>query len=134
MMRLYRGTKSDTSFNMEHTVFNPENKEILTFGECLQPAMQITEQEDATQYLEKYVAYIQKKLDEEPRDDDMTAEAIAKANLGYFAGYYDNEVRARVEKLFLCSHPIFGKIEETGPITPEAAFTAGMNYAKKQES
>lgn len=119
---------------MKHTVFNPENKEILTSGECLNPAMQITDQEDATQYLEKYIAYIQKALDKEPRSDDMTAEAIAKANIGYFAGYYSNEVRARVEKLFLCSHPIFGKIEETGPISAETAFEAGVNYALKNKN
>ena len=60
------------------------------------------------------------------------AEKICKSNLGYYAGYYDNETRARVEKLFLCEHPIFGSIKENGAPTPEEAFNAGKNYAKKK--
>jgi hypothetical protein len=89
------------------TIFNPENKDILTYGECLSPAMNITDEEDAKQYLIEYIKYIQIHLDKEPREDDKTAEEIAKINLGYFAGYYDNSTRQRVEKLFCCSHPIY---------------------------
>jgi aromatic ring hydroxylase len=110
------------------TKFNPEGKETLTYGECLGPAMEITDPEDAQQYLEEYVKYTQKFLDKEPRDDDMTAEQICKTNLGYFAGYYDSETRVRVEKLFTCSHPIFGSIEKNGQPTAEEAF----NLGKKQ--
>jgi hypothetical protein len=32
------------------TKFNPENKEALTYGECLDPAMKITDEADAKQY------------------------------------------------------------------------------------
>ena len=106
--------------------FNPENKKGLTYGECLRPAMEITDKTEAKQYLADYVAFIQKTLDKEPRDDNMTAEQIAKANLGYFAGYYDDETRKRVESLFCCSHPIFGNIAKTGPISPKEAFEKGL--------
>ena len=75
------------------TKFNPENKETMTYGECLGPAMEITDPEDAQQYLTEYVNHIQKYLDAEPRDDDMTAEQIAKTNLGYYAGYGSSETR-----------------------------------------
>jgi len=108
--------------------FNPEKKDTLTYGECLDPAMKIIEQEDADQYLKGYIAFVQKELDKNPRADGMTAEQIAKSNLGYFAGYYDDETRLRVEKFFMCFHPIFGKAESGVP-TSEEAFEAGRRMA-----
>ena len=113
------------------TKFNSENKEILTYGDCLEPAMKITDKEDAEQYFESYVEYIQRFLDKNPREDNKTAEDIAKNNLGYFAGYYSNETRERVERLFLCEHPVFGSIKERGIPTTEEAFKMGMDYTKK---
>lgn len=92
------------------TKFNPEGKRTLTYGECLKPAMEITEEADAAQYLEAYCAYIQTDISKKgTRPDRMTAQQIAKNNLGYFAGYYDRETRERVERLFNCQHPVFGK-------------------------
>lgn len=99
------------------TKFNPTGKTALTYGECLGPAMKITDQADADQYFHDYAAFIQRHLKVEPRRDDMTAEQIAKTNLGYYAGYYDSETRERVERLFTCSHPIFGKITNGVPTT-----------------
>lgn len=113
------------------TTFNPENKEILTAGESLGRAMNITDPEDAQQYLKAYVAFMQKYLDKEPDPKGKTAEQIAKSNLGYYAGYYDNETRKRVEKLFCCSHPVFGSIESNGIPTAEEAFIKGVALGKK---
>lgn len=92
------------------TKFNPENKQKLSARESLGPAMQITDKDDADQYLKSYINYLQGFLDKTPRDDGMTAEQIAKKNIGYFAGYYDEKTRIRVESLFDCEHPIFGKV------------------------
>ena len=64
------------------TPFNPEGKDAPTYGDCLRPAMEITEQADADQYMAAYVSHIQRHLDAQPREDDMTAEQIAKVNLG----------------------------------------------------
>ena len=111
------------------TPFNPEQKDELTYQDCLGPAMEITEQDDADQYLAAYVAYIQKCLDEEPRLDDMTAEQIATNNLGYYAGYYSSDVRERVERLFRCAHPVFGSIKQNSAPTPEQALEAGKAAA-----
>jgi len=108
------------------TQFNPDNKDVLTYGECLNPAMKITDQDDADQYFTNYARYIQRALKKEPRDDDMTAEGIARINLGYYAGYYDEETMERVNRLFKTQHPIFGK---TVPTATEA-LQAGMNRAK----
>ena len=105
------------------TKFNPENKEVLTYGECLFPAMEITDLEDAQQYLQNYVEYIQKAINKEPREDNKSALEIAKINLGYFAGYYNSEIQQRVNKLFCTTHPIFGS---TCP-TSEEAFNMGKN-------
>lgn len=116
------------------TKFNPEGKEKLTFGETLSPAMEITDSDDAKQYFNDYVMFIQKTLDKEPREDNITAEEIAKTNLGYFAGYYSSETRERVERLFNCIHPIFGSIEKNGQPTPEEALEMGEITAKKRQN
>lgn len=112
------------------TTFNPDKKEILTIRECLAPAMAITEQADADQYLADYVAYIKNGLEEEREDDGLTAEEIANINIGYYTGYYDNETRARVERLFRCAHPIFGSVAKNGSPTAEQALAAGAQAAR----
>lgn len=109
------------------TPFNPGNKDVLTYGECLKPAMKIKEQDDADQYFAQYATYIQRSLKKEPRKDGMTAEEIAKINIGYFAGYYDSETMRRVNELFKTRHPVFGKIV---PMATEA-LQAGMTLAKQ---
>jgi hypothetical protein len=38
-----------------------------------------------------------------------------------------------VERLFRCSHPIFGSIAENGEPSPEAAFNAGVDFAEKMK-
>lgn len=111
------------------TPFNPKDKKQMTYEECLGPAMLITDQEDADQYLEAYLKSIQEHLDETKSED--SAERIAKSNLGYWAGYHSHEVRERVEKLFKCSHPVFGSIKDNGAPTPQQAFDAGKKLGKK---
>jgi hypothetical protein len=105
--------------------FNPENKDTLTYGEALKPAMEIRDKEEEQQYLCDYAAYIQKFLDEEPDPKGKTATQIAKINIGYFAGYYGSETSARIHELFETVHPIFGKSQPT----PEEAIKAGMEMA-----
>lgn len=106
------------------TIFNPEGKDELTYGECLDPAMKITDQYDANQYLNDYVRFIEKNMDS---SSNMTSIQIAKSNLGYYAGYHNDDTRLRVETLFMCKHPIFGSIAENGSPTPEEAFNLGKN-------
>lgn len=107
------------------TKFNPNNKDTLTYGDCLGPAMEITELEDAIQYKKDYVAFIQKELDKKPNENGLSAEEIANSNLGYYAGYYSDKVRERVELLFNCSHPVFGSIKTNGKPTGKEAFECG---------
>ena len=116
------------------TKFNTGN---CTYGDILGPAMKITDPDDAKQYLESYIEYLIPYVienNENVTDEFIYTESvnIAKRNLGYYAGYYDNETRKRVEKLFECSHPIFGSIEINGEISPESAFELGKKVAIKR--
>ena len=97
----------------------------MTIGEAYGPAMEITTEEEAAKYFELLVERCMRfgKSREQ-------AEEIQKANLGYYAGYYSNEIRARVEQLFNCAHPIFGPIAQGKP-TPEEAFRMGQECAEK---
>ena len=84
---------------IQSNIFNPKNKKNLTYGESLSSAMRITDQEIADEYLKDYVKYIMKNMDEPNYEEALN---IAKSNIGYFAGYYDNKTRERVEDLFKC--------------------------------
>lgn len=111
------------------TVFNSENKEFLSYGECSEPAMGIIDSDDAAQYKAAYIIYMGKI-----HTDGITAEEIVNDNLGYFAGYYSDEVRERVERLFNCVHLIFGSIKENGRPTAAEAFHMGMTEGIKYKS
>lgn len=99
----------------------------LTIGEKYVPAMSITDQAKADEYFAACVEH-NMALGE---NDQVKAEQIERANLGYFAGYYDQETRARVERLFKCAHPVFGSIAENGPPTQEQAFKAGVDMGMR---
>lgn len=79
----------------------PEN---ATIGDLYRPAMRITKQNEASEYLEMLVCR-RMQLSGKTREDAMRCE---KSNLGYFAGYYDAETMARVNQLFETEHPVFG--------------------------
>ena len=93
----------------------------LTIGEVYEPAMEISDQEEADAYFLILEADLRRhgKTTNQARD-------IARQNLGYFAGYYDSATRKRVERLFKCAHPVFGSIAACGQPTADAALLAGM--------
>ena len=85
-------------------------------------AMHISSEEEANYCLAKLV-----QLSIQEGRDKNEALQTHKENLAYFAGYYSNETRERVERLFKAEHPIFGKISEKGPPTVKEALLAGFN-------
>lgn len=87
--------------------------------------MEITDQAKADEYFEALVRRHMKYFGQSREE----AERVNRINLGYYAGYYDDGTRTRVERLFRCSHPIFGAIARNGPPTPEEAFAAGRKAA-----
>jgi hypothetical protein len=97
-----------------------------TTGDLYHPAMKITDQKEADEYFEKLVQWSMEHWGKTRKE----AEKIQRENLGYFAGYFDDKVRARVERLFRCKHPVFGAIAEKGAPTADEAFLAGSRAGK----
>lgn len=95
-----------------------------TIGDLYHPAMVITDQAEAHEYLEALVQHCM-RLSGVSREE---AERIQRANLGYFSGYYDYETMLRVEELYGAVHPVFGSVQ-AGPPSLEEAFEAGRNLA-----
>jgi hypothetical protein len=100
------------------------NKNI-TIGDKYDPAMKIMTQEEADFYFEECVQHTMNHFGVSREK----AEEIERINLGYYAGYYSQETRARVEKLFRCEHPFFGSIEKNGPPSTGDALWAGVRLA-----
>jgi hypothetical protein len=90
----------------------------------LSRAMEITTQEEANTLFEELVV---ETMAEHPERE--AAESVVRAALGYFAGYYDHETRARVEHLFQCEHPILGAVKNGVPL-PEEIFRLGMKMGE----
>jgi len=96
----------------------------VTLGGKYSPAMEIRSKAEANAYFEKCVRHTMsfgKSRDE--------AELIERDNLGYYAGYYDHDTRIRVETLFQCQHPIFGRASDGEP-SAEDAFQMGMKLGE----
>jgi hypothetical protein len=100
-------------------------KREMTYGELLHPAMEITDQKEADEYFEALVMHNVEMFGQTVEE----ATSIMKQNLGYFAGYYDNETMKRVNKLFHTKHPIFG---EAITYSSEELFEMGKNLAKEK--
>lgn len=92
----------------------------VTIGDKYAPAMEINDPDAAARYFEACVEHCMRF-----GNDREQAESIERSNLGYYAGYYDTETRERVERLFNCSHPIFGSVAQYGSPGPETAFEIG---------
>lgn len=101
---------------------------MKTFAELYDPAMEIQTQSEADVYFRQLVIYYTTL-----GKSQTESEAIARTNLGYWAGYYNEETRERVERLFNCEHPVFGKFIEKGSPTPEEAFKMGMEWWEKHK-
>lgn len=100
-------------------------KREITIGEKYGPAMKITDQAEADKYFEECVQHMMSF-----GKSRAEAESIERKNLGYYAGYYDRETRERVEQLFSCVHPIFGKATD-GVLTAGEALAAGAAFAAR---
>lgn len=101
-----------------------EMKKGITIGEKYNPAMKITDQAEADAYFGACVRHTM--LFDKTREE---AEKVERINLGYWAGYYSHEIRLRVERLFNCTHPLFGPAKDGEP-TPEEGIKMGQDFAE----
>jgi len=101
----------------------------ITMDGKYRPAMKITEEAAADEYFEACVNHCI-RMSGVTR---LQAEVIEKTNLAYFAGYFDEETRRRVERLFNCVHPFFGSIKEQGAPEPDVAFNMGIAIGEAQQ-
>ena len=74
------------------------------------PAMQIRDQAEADAYFEFLVEHNMAWSNVGKVHTRAEAEAIERQNLGYFAGYFDDTTRERVERLFRCKRPLLGTV------------------------
>lgn len=98
-------------------IYKGEN--LDTMGKLFEKAQSIPDSE-AQEFLTCYVSYIVNSRNMSIEE----ATQIAKSNLGYYAGYYSNDVRKKIEAKFNCVHPIFGHAEN--PVSNEMAFALGQ--------
>ena len=96
----------------------------VTWEDNYDPAMAISDQAEADPYFERLVQHTFGTTREE-------AETIERANLGYWAGYYDHATCERVERLFRCEHSLFGSIAEKGPPTFAQALALGERLERE---
>lgn len=91
----------------------------------LDEAMKVTTLSAAADVLHRIVS---RMVASDPKLSYPQAEYIARANIGYYAGRWPDDVRARVEQLFKTAHPIFGALEFNGPPTQEQCFMLGKEF------
>ncbi len=108
---------------MKRTKFDTTRS--YTIGEHYHPAMKIEAEKEAAEYLETLVQYSIERYGQSHEE----ATRIHRSFIAYFAGYYDHETRVRVERLFSCSHPVFGSAGNGAP-SAEEAFGMGAAAAK----
>jgi hypothetical protein len=103
----------------------PEN---ATIAQLYGPAMEITNPQEAAEYLSALIHYNMTVSGNSLQE----ATRIELSNLGYYAGYYDHATRIQVERLFHTTHPFFGAAVNGEP-TMEEALNKGIELGKKMK-
>lgn len=93
-----------------------------TISEFYDRVLKVTTQAEADDQLAELIGLMVKE-GKRPR----VAKKIAKKNIGYWAGYYDEETARRIWRLFRTEHPVFGK-RWPGP---REAFQLGVKLGQK---
>ena len=101
-------------------------KTKITIREKYGPAMEVKTQAEADAYFEECVQHTMSwgRTREE-------AEKIERQNLGYYAGYYSQETRLRVEMLYNCQHPVLGAASDC-QLSAEAILRRGIQAGKSE--
>jgi hypothetical protein len=98
-------------------------KRLTTMGEVMEEALHLLELDDPlllTEFIDDYGTYL------EGLNPEKDGRELARQNLGYMAGYYDQEIATQVYNSFECEHPIFGREFPS----PEEAFEKGKEWGE----
>ena len=106
-----------------------KGKNLNTMGEVFDKALQLAKEnkEESKNFFKLYIEHILENNDKVYSLEE--AEKIAKANFGYFAGYYNPEVCDIIYKTYQCSHPIFG--DKPFSVSAEDAHKKGLEMGSK---
>lgn len=74
----------------------------------------------------KFVSAYVRRQQEHMGGGRQLAIDIVRSNIGYLSGYYDTETMAKIQGVFACDHPIFGRAQPT----PDEAVAAGKAWAE----
>ena len=100
-----------------------KGKELSNMGELFNEALRLAK-ENKDEAHEFFKAYVKAVIDENDEVYSLEeAERIAKSNLGYWAGYYNEETCVIIYETYRCEHPIFGK--KPFNTSPDVAFKKG---------
>jgi hypothetical protein len=88
-------------------------------------AMKVQTVEEADAFIEQVM--VENNVSAKDRPEK---EQILRSNAAYFAGYYDQETRERIERVFKAAHPIFGSTAANGRVDPSVAFRLGEAAGK----
>lgn len=89
----------------------------------LEEMAKVSTQEEADRCLKEYIDELMAETGKKRR----AAKKLAKVNIGYYAGYCDEETARRIWHLYRTQHPIFNHRLPS----PSEAFHLGKKWARK---
>lgn len=84
-------------------------EDIMTNEELYGPAMNASTKAEVDAHLERIVSVLRDGL---PDYSDEALRRMARWNVAYYAGYFDDTTRERVRRLFACAQPFASIIRE----------------------
>ena len=93
-----------------------------TYGQMMNEALAINNQDEADKWFAEEVKAMQEA---NPEWDSEKCVSVVRSNLGYMAGYYNDNVAQHVHKFFNANHPIFGGSDYHKTMSPTKAFNKG---------
>ena len=99
-------------------------RDDLTIGQIYGYAVEVTEPAEAERFMADLLNWHIEKWHQSPEEARITI----LSNIGYYAGYYDQETAERCYRLYGAVHPIFGRTQPTA----EQAFALGLTSLTKR--
>lgn len=107
--------------------------------ELYRKALQATEQSEADRLFDELVDRTLPELEEGRPFAEFVirsrTEDLVRHNLGYMAADQGSGARERIERLYNCEHPLFGKVAEMGfPTFEESVELGKRNFDRIRDS